>query len=160
MDEIKSWLAGRLPDDWYEGEPEVVADREEITIVGTLPRPEDGGAMAESGRIARWREETRPARIRIAEEAEARFGRKVAWGASCGESREMFTSLAAPVMTRLRQPERRVLDTLVDAGVARSRAHALTWCVRLVGEHTEEWLTALRSALGDVERLREDGPAT
>jgi len=38
-------------------------------------------------------------------------------------------------MTRLRLPERSVLDTLVAAGVARSRADALAWCVRLVGKH-------------------------
>ena len=61
-------------------------------------------------------------------------------------------------MTRLRQPERVVLDTLVDAGVARSRSHALAWCVRLVGEHTGDWLEQLRTALTDVERLREAGP--
>ena len=47
-------------------------------------------------------------------------------------------------MTRLKQPERQVLDTLVDAGVARSRADALAWSVKLVGEHTEEWLAKLR----------------
>ena len=61
-------------------------------------------------------------------------------------------------MTRLRQPERQVLDTLVDAGVARSRSEALAWCVRLVGEHTEDWLTDLRDALTKVEDLRRRGP--
>ena len=50
-------------------------------------------------------------------------------------------------MTRLRMAERRVLDTLVEAGVARSRSHALAWCVRLVGEKQEEWLGDLREAL-------------
>ena len=44
----------------------------------------------------------------------------------------------SPVMTRLRQPERLVLDTLVDAGVARSRSDALAWAVRLVGEHADD----------------------
>ena len=96
--------------------------------------------------------------MQVAREAEHRFGRKVAWGAHCGATTSMFTTLAVPVMTRLRQPERVVLDTLVDAGVARSRSHALAWCVRLVGEHSGEWLTALREALTDVERLREAGP--
>jgi hypothetical protein len=111
------------------------------------------------GRISRFREETRDERITIAREAEHRFERKVAWGAASGETRALFTHVAAPVMTRLRQPERQVLDTLVEAGVARSRADALGWCVRLVGEHTEEWLEDLRGALTDVQRLREDGPA-
>ena len=49
-------------------------------------------------------------------------------------------------MTRLRQPQRQVLDTLVDAGVARSRADALAWCVRLVGQHEDDWLGELREA--------------
>jgi hypothetical protein len=61
-------------------------------------------------------------------------------------------------MTRLRQPERQVLDTLVDAGVARSRSEALAWCVRLVGEHADTWLTELREAMGAVDRLRAQGP--
>ena len=65
---------------------------------------------------------------------------------------ELFTHLAVPVMTRLLQPERQVLDTLVDAGVARSRAHALAWCVRLVGENTSSWLGELREAMERVER--------
>ena len=51
-------------------------------------------------------------------------------------------------MTRLRQPQRQVLDTLVDAGVARSRSEALAWCVRLVAQHEEDWLGQLREAMG------------
>jgi hypothetical protein len=62
-------------------------------------------------------------------------------------------------MTRLRQPERQVLDTLVDAGVARSRSDALAWCVRLVGEHAGQWLEDLRGAMGAVDELRRQGPA-
>ena len=76
-----------------------------------------------------------------------------------GEHRELFTHLAVPVMTRLRQGERQVLDTLVDAGVARSRAHALAWCVRLVGENTETWLRDLREAMESVAKVRQAGPA-
>ena len=115
-------------------------------------------AQARAGRIARFREETRDRRIAIAREAEHRFGRKVAWGVESGGSTEIFTSLAIPVMTRLRQPERLVLDTLVDAGVARSRAHALAWCVRLVGDNTATWLTDLRTAMAEVEKVRDSGP--
>jgi hypothetical protein len=113
---------------------------------------------ASAGRISRFREDTRDERISIAREAEHRYGRKVAWGAACGGSRQLFTTLSAPVMTRLRQPERKVLDTLVDAGVARSRSEALAWCVRLVGEHAEEWLGELREAMSAVDRLRAQGP--
>ena len=110
------------------------------------------------GRISRFREDTRETRMQIADEAESRYGRKIAWGAAIGDNRSLFTHLAVPVMTRLRQDERRVLDTLVDAGVARSRSEALAWCVRLVGEHTDEWLASLRTAMSEVDKVRSEGP--
>lgn len=162
-DDAAAWLAGRLPDGWFTGPPQVSVDREEIIVTGELPAPEapdDSGAQqaAALGRIGRFREETRDERVRIAEEAEARYQRKVAWGASIGGTRQLFTHLAVPVMTRLRQAERQVLDTLVDSGVARSRSDALAWCVTLVGEHTDEWLAGLREAMGEVEKLRAQGP--
>lgn len=161
-DDVAAWFAGRLPDDWFVGEPTTTVDREEIVVIGELTAPEggaDAGAEAAAqGRIGRFREETRDARMRIADEAEARYGRKVAWGAAIGDSRVLFTHLAVPVMTRLRHDERRVLDTLVDAGVARSRSDALAWCVRLVSEHTDEWLSGLREAMENVANLRAEGP--
>ena len=160
MSDVTSWFTGRLPDEWFEGGPEVTVDREEITVVGTLPAVEGQDGAAEAGRIARWREDTRTQRMKIADEAESRYGRKVAWGAVCGETRELFTHLAVPVMTRLRQPERRVLDTLVESGVARSRADALAWSVRLVGQHEDEWLASLRDALTAVREARDAGPAS
>lgn len=199
---LRGWFRGRLPDAWFETEPEIAVDREEITIIGRLPGPgvtdqgvtgagvsspaataggaasagADSGAAGESaasresaasgpeaaaaalGRARRFREETRDARIEIAREVEHTFGRKVSWGVRCGDEKVMFTTLSVPVMTRLRQPERRVLDTLVEAGVARSRSDALAWCVRLVGEHEEAWLGELREALQRVEQVRAAGP--
>ena len=152
---------------WFTTVPAIEADREEITVVGALPDPEtDAGASdaeraaAAEGRMRRFREETRARRVEIAREAEHRFRRKVSWGVTCGGQSEMFTTLSVPVMTRLRQPERRVLDTLVDAGVARSRSDALAWCVRLVGQHEDSWLAELRSALRRVEEVRSEGPHT
>ncbi len=115
-------------------------------------------AQAEAGRVAAFREDTRDQRMAIAREAEHRFERKVAWGVRIDDTTSLFTHLAVPVMTRLRQRERLVLDTLVAANVARSRADALAWCVRLVGTHSDEWLRSLRTALEDVERLRAQGP--
>lgn len=157
--EIQAWFTGRLPDEWFSAPAEITVDREEITIIGTLSAPEsDDADAAAEGRIKRFREETRTRRIEIAREAERRFGRKVAWGAACGTVTEMFTTLSVPVMTRLRQSERRVLDTLVDAGVARSRSDALAWCVRLTGEHADAWLAELRDALRRVEQVRSQGP--
>lgn len=161
-DDAAAWLIGRLPGDWFTGDPHVGVDREEIVVIGELPAPEsaedgDSPALAE-GRIQRFREDTRDARMKIANEAEARYGRKVAWGASIGDIQVTFTHLAVPAMTRLRHEERRVLDTLVDAGVARSRSDALAWCVKLVGEHTDEWLAGLRTAMSEVDKLRASGP--
>ena len=158
------WFAGRLPD-WFDGDPEVVVDREEFTVIGRLPEPEGEQSEARaSGRASRFREETRQERMRIADEAQDKYGRKVSWGVEIGAAgadsteRILFTHIAVPVMTRLRQPERQVLDTLVDAGVARSRSDALAWSVKLVGEHTEEWLTKLRDAMRNVDDLRSEGP--
>lgn len=165
QDEIKAWFAGRLPDDWFTGPAEVTIDREEILVVGDLAEPEVADdaddatrASAAAGRTSRWREQTREARIGVAQAAEHRFGRKVAWGATCGSTSTLFTHLAVPVMTRLRQPERQVLDTLVESGVARSRSEALAWSVKLVGQHTGDWLAELRSAMSSVDEVRARGP--
>lgn len=155
------WFAGRLPDDWFIGPATVDVDREEIVVTGELPPVADAESTSEAaiaGRISRFRETTRDHRIRIAAEAELRYGRKVAWGVTLNGRTALFTHLAVPVMTRLRQPERKVLDTLVDAGVARSRSDALMWTVRLAGKHSEQWLAELREAMSKVDELRTDGP--
>jgi hypothetical protein len=179
-EQVRGWFLGRLPDGWFEGQPEIVLDREEITVIGHLPPVRAGETEAEAaeaasagaeagsaeaqadaiaaGRSRRFREETREARIGIAREAERLFGRKVSWGVVSEGRKVMFTTLSVPVMTRLRQAERRMLDTLVEAGVARSRSDALAWCVRLVGEHEDSWLAALRDALRHVEQVRAEGP--
>jgi hypothetical protein len=163
--ECGSWFVGRLPDGWFTEAPEVTVDREEIVVIGRIEVPEEspsgdvsGKARAAVGRAKRFREETREQRMQIAEEAEARFGRKVSWGVRAGDDRYLFTHLAVPVMTRLRQNERGLLDTLIDAGVARSRSDALAWCVRLVHEHQGEWIDELRDALKHVEEVRGRGP--
>ena len=163
--DVAGWFAGRLPDEWFTEAPEVTTDREEILVVGRLAEPEypkaaddSARATARVARIQRFREETREQRMKIADEAEQRTGRKVAWGAQCGDERRVFTALAVPVMTRLRMSERQVLDTLVGAGVARSRSDALAWCVRLVREHEGEWIDQLRNALVAVEEARATGP--
>lgn len=163
---VKSWLSGRLPDDWFEDGPTVEVDRDEIVITGSLAAPERATdstdaerAAAVAGRVKRFRETTREQRMAIARELEHAAGRKVSWAVEADGEHHGFTSLSAPVMTRLRQPERRVLDTLVDSGVARSRSDALGWCVRLVAQHSDEWLTDLREAMTRVEQVREQGPA-
>ncbi len=162
----EAWLAGRLPDDWFTGPVEISRDRDELLIIGTLAEPElpdDAGQtereMAARGRAKQFREDTRERRIEIARELEHLSGKKVSWGVRVGDHEVLFTHLAAPVMTRLRQPERKVLDTLVDAGVARSRSEALAWCVRLVAERSDTWLAELREAMQHVEEVRKKGPA-
>lgn len=162
---IDAWFAGRLPDEWTAEAATIDVDREEITVVLPLAVPSladdsDEAAVAEAvdGRIAGFREDTRERRMAIAREAEHRFGRSVAWGVVVGERRELFTHLAVPVMTRLRQPERMVLDTLVAANIARSRSDAVAWCVRLVGRNADQWLADLRDAMQAVDQVRADGP--
>ena len=137
---LHGWLAGRLPEGWFEAEPTISVDRDEIVVAGRVPAPELSSdddeltrSAAEAGRITRFREETRDERMAIDREAQHLFGRSIAWGAEVGGTSKMFTNLSVPVMTRLRQPERLVLDTLVESGVARSRSDALAWCVKLVG---------------------------
>jgi hypothetical protein len=162
---LQGWFAGRLPGEWFQGAPSVEFDNDEIFVVGDLAvadLPDDAGPetrkAAAQARIQGFREDTRGLRMRIADEAERRFGRKVSWGATCGDLRVSFTTVATPAMTRLRMSERAVLDTLVEAGVARSRSHALAWCVRLVAEKQDEWLADLRTALESVEAVRREGP--
>ncbi|MEU9287286.1 hypothetical protein AB0D57_21850 [Streptomyces sp. NPDC048275] len=166
-EKLRGWFAGRLPDDLFESLAEVTVDREEITVVGRIPEPRlaEGASDTEKeaavqARIQEFRERTREDRVAVAREAEHHFRKKVSWGVECGDERALFTHIAAPVMTRLRQPERQVLDTLIAAGVARSRSDALAWCVRLVQRHTDEWLTELRDSLEHVQRVRAQGPDT
>lgn len=148
-EKLRTWFAERLPVDVYESLVSVTVDREEITVVGTVPAAES---------VKEFRERTREQRIEVAREAEELYRRKVAWGVRSGEETTLFTHLAVPVMTRLRQSERQVLDTLVAGGVARSRADALAWCVRLVGSNTDTWLAELRESLDKVREVRSQGP--
>lgn len=164
-EQVRGWFVGRLPEDLFESLAEVTVDREEITVIGRIAAPglpEDASATereaAAQGRIAEFRERTRESRITVAREAERRFDKKVSWGVECDGTRALFTHVAAPVMTRLRQPERAVLDTLIAGGVARSRSEALSWCVRLVQQHADDWLGELRDSLEQVERVRAQGP--
>ena len=153
--DVEAYFDARLPDAWFT-EREIQIDADEIVVIGRL-EPDEGADPATVADV--FREETRGRRIEIAADAEARWYRKVAWGVRVGDAGVMFTHLAVPAMTRLRMKERKVLDTLVESGVARSRADALAWCVRLVGRNTEEWLAELREAMRTVEEVRERGPS-
>lgn len=162
--ELLRWLIARIPPTWFSGLPEVLADDDELLVVGRLTAPKltdaPPGALAAEcrARIAGFRDRSRELRIRLASEAERRFGRRISWGATCGDERQLFSNLSVPVMTRLRLPERAVLDTLIDAGIARSRSEALAWCVRLVGARQAEWIAELRTVVEQVRRVRASGP--
>ena len=165
VEKLRGWFSGRLPEGIYSEIIDLTVDREEITVLGRIPEPSvgDGATPAEreaaaEGRIAEFRERTREQRMEVAREAERRYGRKVSWAVQCGDTKASFTNVSAPVMTRLRQPDRIVLDTLVDAGVARSRSEALAWCVRMVQKHSDTWLADLRDSLEKVKQVREQGP--
>lgn len=162
--ETAAWFAGRLPDDWFVGPISVRADRDEILIKGVLAEPgsvpdgEDAARVAATARISGFREDTRLQRMKVAEAAQARWGRTVSWVTTCGQVEIAFTTAAVPVMTRLRFDQRQILDTLIDAGVARSRSEALAWCVHQVGEHQADWIGRLKNAMTEVERIRSEGP--
>ena len=98
LDEIAGWFAGRLPDGWFTGAPSVNADEKQVLVVGTLEGPAlpEGAtselkAGAEAGRISRFRETTRGARIWIAREVERKYDIPVTWGATCGGTTLTFT---------------------------------------------------------------------
>jgi hypothetical protein len=158
-EQISTFFQEHLPAGWFTGPPAIEVDNEEILVVGPLAPPAGGDEAALAAAIREFRERTRQERMTVAAEAQQRFERRVSWGVTCGDRRELFSTGSVPVMTRLRQPERKVLDTLVEAGVARSRSEALGWCVRLVGQHESDWLKDLRDALVHVQKVRADGPA-
>jgi hypothetical protein len=164
VEELRSWFAGSIPDDWFAEPVSVDFDRDEVVVRGTLPLPKladgDDGQLAAAARIKAFREDTREQRIAIAQRAEQAFERSISWEATCGDQDASFTRASVPVMTRLHLEDRQVLDTLIDAGVARSRSEAMAWCVRLVAENESSWMDDLRSALTDVETVRHQGPTT
>ncbi|MGH2377283.1 MAG: hypothetical protein ACRDGT_02270 [Candidatus Limnocylindria bacterium] len=135
-------------------------DQHEILVTVKIPEPQGEGDAdaARAGRIQQFRESTREERMLIAQEAQQKYGKVLSWGARCGDSAQVFTHLALPIMTRLRIAEREVLDQLVSAGIARSRAHALAWCVALVRKHEADWLQELREAMESVRRVSAQGP--
>ncbi|MBA2272888.1 MAG: hypothetical protein H0W21_03150 [Actinobacteria bacterium] len=163
--DLERWFGHRIPTEWFTVTPYVRADRDEILVIGELPQPvfpararDHERALAEAALIEDFRAGTRDERVRIAAEGEHLFGRSVSWGAICGGTTELFTTLSVPVMTRLRMGERGILDTLVEAGVARSRSDALAWCVRLVARHEKDWITELQQALVQVKQVKSKGP--
>src|SRR5690242_21643787 len=134
---VRGWFSGRLPAEWQESPADISIDRDEIVVTLRLADVAAGESEAETaearaGRAGAFREETREQRMAIAREAQRRYERTVSWGVQIGDHRELFTHLAAPTMTRPRQPQRPVLDTLADAGVAPARADARAGRVRLV----------------------------
>lgn len=163
VEELAAWFAGNIDDDWFSEPVVVVFDRDEIVVTGTLPMPKlakgDDKLVAANARIAAFREETREARIGIAERAEHTYERKVSWAVECGDQSTAFTTSSVPVMTRLAIDERATLDTLIEAGVARSRSDALAWCVQLVAENEADWIAKLRGAMEELHELRDEGPS-
>jgi hypothetical protein len=152
-EQLLSELASLLPGDWFVGAPTLIVDDEEVLIVGALSDQSPGGTDPLA-----FREATRKERMKIADRFEAVAKRSVAWAVSADGAVTAFTSLSIPVMTRLRITEREVLDTLVSAGVAKSRSDAASWCVRFVGQRETSWLADLRSTLEGVSKVRAEGP--
>jgi hypothetical protein len=163
--EIIGWVSGTLPPDLYTQVPTIEVDQDEILVVGDIGSPEvpdgldaEGTTAAEQARIHRFREATRDQRIGVARQAEARYGRPISWGATSGATTKRFTTVHARVGTRLDLEHRRVLDDLVAAGIARHRGEALAWCVDLVKQNEQQWLTRLQEALRNLKETAEDAP--
>ncbi len=138
-----------VPAEWFTGPVDVSFDRDEILVAGCLDPEVDP---------VEFRERSRPHRVHLADQAESRFLRKVSWAIRQDGTEIRFTTVSVPVMTRLRIDERTVLDALIDGGIARTRSEALSWCVRLVGQHQREWLEELLAATETVRAVRERGP--
>ena len=159
--EIKAWLTGRIPAEWGVVLEDLQMDEHEVLLtvrLSDVQGVEGDLDVARLGRIQQFRADTRDSRIAIAREAQRKFGQVFSWAAQCGDVKQLFTHLALPVMTRLRLAEREVLDALVDAGIARSRAHALAWCVALVRQHQADWFKELKTAMESVAKVRAQGP--
>lgn len=93
--EIAGWVSGTIPADLYAGPPTVTVDDDEILVVGPVAAPEvpagldaDGVTEARRARVRAFREETRGARIGVAQQAEVRFARTISWGATAGGTSE------------------------------------------------------------------------
>ncbi len=153
LTDLEELITPTIPGGWFDGPPRLTVDDDEILIIGALAADSPGG-----GDPAAFREATRAARMEIADRVQPATGRSVAWGVRTGEATTVFTGLGVPVMTRLRIGEREVLDTLLAAGVARSRSEALAWCVRFVGQREATWLHDLRTSIESVSKVRAEGP--
>jgi len=153
---LSDWFDAALPDTWFSAAPNVRHDLDEILVTGDLGQP--GAGLDHEQQVVAFREATREQRMEIADRAQSEFRRRVSWGVECGDTEVRFTTVNVPAMTRLRLEERHVLDTLIEAGVARSRSEALAWCVRLVGQHEADWITELVAAMEQVRTVRADGP--
>ncbi|MBK9714511.1 MAG: hypothetical protein IPO81_24855 [Kouleothrix sp.] len=159
--ELQSWLKERLPADLVAGMPEIAIYDDEVIVTVPLATGALGAELAGDERrqaeqrlIVQRREETRPLRMKLARELQARLGRPVAWGMRAGETELMFTTRSVPVMTRLGRAERDVLDTLVAAGVADTRSSALAYAVRAFAAEHADWLAEVRTAIAQVEQVR------
>ena len=142
-----------IPAEWFAGPVTLSADDDEILIVGELSAQSPGGADPQA-----FREATRGQRVKVAQKLEAAMRRSISWGVHADGVTTLFTGLGVPVMTRLRVGEREALDTLVAAGVARSRSDAVAWCVRFVAQREAAWLGELRTTLEGVSKVRAEGP--
>lgn len=59
-----------------------------------------------------------------------------------------------PVMVRLKAPELEIIDTLITAGIANSRAEAIRWALARISERPA--YTQLREHTRDIQRLKSE----
>ena len=121
-DDAQKWFAGRLPDGWFDDADSPSTARRSPSSA-TLTAVDAGTDAAEAeGRISRFRAETREQRIAIAQEARGALPAH----SLVGRARRRHHRPVHPPRRAGHDPaapaRAAVLDTLVDAGVARSAA--------------------------------------
>jgi hypothetical protein len=134
---IADWFSRRLPASWSSGPAQIEVDRDEVMVV--LPQADATGS-------ADFRQASREERMALARAAQETFARTVSWGVLQQGVARLFTTVRTPVTAELAMPERRVLDTLTESGVATDRSDAVAWCIRLVAQHEGDWLGDLHDA--------------
>ena len=153
---VAGWFAGRLPQEWQATPAQITIDREEITVRLSIPDVE----WARTQTAARSRGAGRPGQgVPRGDPRQADGDRPR------GRAPLRRQGVVGTAGRRGRRRAQRALDPRRRAGddpaapaaadgpghprrrrVARSRADALAWCVQLVGQHEDDWLTELRDA--------------
>lgn len=144
--DLRTWFEHRIPEGWTQQPPEITVDGDQATV-NVLLEPVDvpegmpGKARKKTftRQISSWRKKTRKKREEIAAEARNEHGLDVVWAATIEDHSRSFTGKRSSIKAKLGKAELSTLDAMVAAGAAGSQQEALGVCVRLAGQHQDEW---------------------